>query len=419
MASFVYGAGFGSFAAISAIFLTQSVGLDLAEVGTGTALAGMLAVVASVLSGRLADRVGARNLLVVLSAAQGVLFASYSVVYNFASFLAAACALAAADQGARVARNTVIADMAPGRSRVELKAFLRSATKLGTSVGTLIAAVPLYLDTRGAYVAVIFCSSGAALFTVALTKQLPRSSTSPAPATSVVLPGWAALRDAPYMSVAVLCGLLAMYRSLLTIALPLWVLAHLDVSAAWLAALLTCNTILGIALQSRVGKRADTAESARRAARLGACLVLPACAMFALSAAVPLTLALMLLCLGVVALTLGELLTSAAAWALSFELADSRVSGQYQGAFALGMSVETVVGPLLATGVVLGFGGAGWLLAGLLSALFGSALAAATRWALHTRSAVPAAEASLPSAVAVPTAPGNGPLHPARPTPCP
>ncbi|MET7551866.1 MFS transporter [Streptomyces sp. NPDC005500] len=388
VASFVYGAGFGSFAAISAIFLTRSVGLNLSEIGIGTALAGMLAVVAALLAGRLADRVGARNVLVVLSVAQAVLFASYSVVYNFASFLVAICALTVADQGARVARNTVIADMAPGRGRAELKAYLRSVSKLGISLGTLFAAVPLYLDTRGAYLAVIFCNSGAAWLTAALVKQLPRKSISPTPSTSPAPQNWVALRDAPYMSVAVLCGLLATYRSLLTIALPLWVATNTDVPPPYVAALFACNTILGIALQVQTSRRADTAEAARRAARIGAYLIFPACAIFAVSAAVPLMLAMLLLALGVVVLTVGELLTSAAAWSLSFELADGRVPGQYQGAFALGMSVETVVGPLLATGLVLGLGGPGWLLAGLLSALLGSTLAVATRWALRTRPAV-------------------------------
>jgi len=102
---------------------------------------------------------------------------------------------------------------------------------------------------------------------------------------------------------------------------------------------------------------------------------------------------MLLLVAGVIVLTIGELWTSVAAWSLSFELADDRAPGQYQGAFALGMSVETVVGPLLATGLVLGVGAPGWLIAGLLSVLLGSAIAGATRRALATRPPVAAAPA--------------------------
>ncbi|MFF5176386.1 MFS transporter [Micromonospora sp. NPDC000089] len=385
VASFVYGAGFGSFAACNAIFLIRSVGLTVGEVGIGTASAGLLTVVAALMAGRLADRVGARKLLVVLSVAQAVLFASYSIVYDFASFLIAVCALNVADQGARVARNTVIAGLTTGRGRVELKAHLRSVSKLGTSLGTLAAGVPLYLDTRGGYLTMIFCNTAAAAFTAVLVKRLPRQTVPPPVAVAPPSRSWVALRDAPYMSVAVLCGLLATYRSLLTIALPLWVAAYTDVPPSYVAALIACNTVLGIALQVHVSRRADTADAARRAARLGAWLILPASGLFATSAAAPRVFALLLLAVGVVGLTVGELLTSVAAWSFSFELADSRYPGQYQGAFALGMSVEAVAGPLLATGLVIGLGGPGWILAGLLSAGLGSALAAATRRALLTR----------------------------------
>jgi hypothetical protein len=49
------------------------------------------------------------------------------------------------------------------------------------------------------------------------------------------------------------------------------------------------------------------------------------------------------------------------------------------------MSIEAIAGPLLATGLVLGLGIPGWLTAGALFAVLGTAVAAATRRALSTR----------------------------------
>jgi hypothetical protein len=353
--------------------------LTIAEVGTGTAIAGVVAVLVALLAGRAADKVGARDLLVVLSVAQAVCFAGYLVVSGFAAFLAVVCAFAAVDQGARVARNTVIAGMVAGRDRVALKAHLRSVSKLGISLGTLLSAVPLYLDNRPAYLAMIGANVAMASVTAALVRRLPRSAPGPVAKPPV---GWAALRDRPYMTVAVLCGLLATYRSLITIAMPLWITTRTEVSHTFVAALLIINTILGIALQVPASKRADTADAARRSARLGARLVLPACAAFAGAAFLPVGPAMAVLAGGMIVLTVGELLTSVAAWSLSFELADSRIPGQYQGAFALGMSVETIAGPLLASALVLGVGVPGWLAAGLLSATLGGALATVTSRAL-------------------------------------
>ncbi len=372
-ATLAHGIGFGSFAGCSAIFLTHSVGLTIAEVGTGAAIAGLVAVVVALLAGRAADKVGARDLLVVLSVAQAVCFAGYLVVGGFGAFLVVVCAFAAVDQGARVARNTVIAGMVAGRDRVALKAHLRSVSKLGISLGTVLSAIPLYFDNQPAYLAMIVANVAMAALTAALVRRLPRLVRGPV----VVAPpvGWAALRDRPYMTVAVLCGLLATYRSLITIAMPLWITTRTQVPHTFVAALLIINTVLGIALQVPASRRAGTVETARRSARLGARLVLPACAAFAMAAFLPVGPAMAVLAAGMIVLTIGELWTSVAAWSLSFELADSRIPGQYQGAFALGMSVEGIAGPLLASGLVLGLGVPGWLAAGLLSAAIGGALA--------------------------------------------
>src|SRR5688572_10756443 len=134
LVTFVHSVGFGSFAACGALFFIRSAGLSVREVGIGTAIAGLIALVAALLAGQLADRVGPRDLLVVLCVAQAVLFASYSAVHSFGFFLVVICALTAADQGAWVARNTVIAGMAAGSDRVRLKGHLRSVSKLGVAL---------------------------------------------------------------------------------------------------------------------------------------------------------------------------------------------------------------------------------------------------------------------------------------------
>jgi MFS family permease len=395
----VQSVGYGSFAACGALFFIHSAGLSVREVGVGTAIAGVAALIAAVLAGRLADRVGARELLIFLGTAQSVLFASYAAVHTFATFLAVICALTAADQAAWVARNTIIAGMTAGPGRVRLKAYLRSVSKLGVALGTGVAAVPLHFDTRAAYLAVVFANAVAATVTAVLAAHLRRRTV----ATRVETAGWVALRDRPYMSVAVLCGLLATYHSLLTIALPLWVAGHTRAPHTMVAALFVINTGLSIGLQMSASRRADTVTAARRTALLGARLVAPACALFAIAATVPATSAIVLLIAGAVVLTVGELWTSAAAWSLSFELADSRAPGQYQGAFALGMSVDSVAGPLLATGLVLGLGMVGWFAAGALFLVLGTAVARATQRALHTRPAPAAAAPTLRFAALDPT----------------
>lgn len=390
-ATLVSAVGVGAFAASSAVFFTRSVGLSAAQVGTGMAIAGVLGVVGSVLSGKLADRLGAREVFVGLALAQAALFAAYTVVGSFAAFLVVVCALTFAERSGGVVRNAVIAALTDRGERVRFKAYLRSVFNAGVSLGALAAAIPLQLDTRGAYVGLVLANAGAAVLSGVLVSRLPRVVPVRRPPE---IARWAALRDRPFVAVAVLSGLIATHHSLLVVAVPIWVVSHTDAPRSLVAALFLLNTVLAIALQVWASKDAETVAGAAVVARRGAVVLLPACALVAMAEFVPALPAAGLLVAGVALFTLGELWTSAASWGLSFELASPHAQGQYQGVFSLGMSAEAVAGPVLATAVVLALGAAGWILAGVLLLLLGLAMPATARWAQRTRgAAVPAPDA--------------------------
>ncbi|MEK8110273.1 hypothetical protein NKG94_50135 [Micromonospora sp. M12] len=68
--------GKGVFLSGSVVYFTLRVGLDARQVGLGLSAAGLSAFLSSVLFGVIADRVGARRLLVILFAALAVGFGS-------------------------------------------------------------------------------------------------------------------------------------------------------------------------------------------------------------------------------------------------------------------------------------------------------------------------------------------------------
>ncbi|MDQ3988443.1 MAG: MFS transporter [Actinomycetota bacterium] len=392
--TFAGAVGFGSFAAGSVIFFTRSIGLSVGQVGLGVAIAGVVGLLGPLLVGRVADRVGAREVFVLVSLLQAALFGAYAVVHTFPVFLAVVCGLGFAERSAGTVRNAVIAGMTAGGERVRLKAYLRSVFNIGVSLGAAGAAIPLHLDTRSAYLALVFFSAAAAALTAGLAMALPR--VVPPDRRSDVR-RWLALRDIPYLAMAVHCGLLATHHSLLAIALPIWVVTRTDAPGSVVSALFVLNTVMAIALQVRVSKHAGTVRGATGAARRGARAIAPACALIAIAAFVPVAPAVALLAAGVALLTVGELLTSVASWALSFELASTQAPAQYQGAFALGMSVESIAGPLLATVVVLGLGVPGWLVAAAVFLLLGHAARDAARWATTSRSRFTSVEQPLVS----------------------
>jgi MFS family permease len=102
---------------------------------------------------------------------------------------------------------------------------------------------------------------------------------------------------------------------------------------------------------------------------------------------VPALAAVALLMLAAVAQTLAEMLSSAAGWALSYDLADQAAQGACQGVFNSGYTAGMLLAPLVISSTALRFGPPGWLALGAVFALAGAALVPATRWALSRRDA--------------------------------
>src|SRR5690606_12692562 len=59
---------------------------------------------------------------------------------------------------------------------------------------------------------------------------------------------------------------------------------------------------------------------------------------------------------------LSEVLSQAGAWGLSYELADARRPGAYQGMYSMAFALASMVGPLIITWTAISLGLLGWLL---------------------------------------------------------
>jgi hypothetical protein len=82
------------------------------------------------------------------------------------------------------------------------------------------------------------------------------------------------------------------------------------------------------------------------------------------------------------------------AWEISFGLAPAEQQGQYQGFFGTGPAIARMLGPVLLTTLVLGWGPIGWMAVGALFLGTSCATGPAVRWAVRTRPASMAVEPS-------------------------
>jgi uncharacterized protein involved in propanediol utilization/MFS family permease len=368
VASVVDAIGTGCFLAGSALFFTGEVGLTAGQVGVGLTLSGVVGLVATPPWGRAADRWGARRTVVVLLLARALAFLLYTLVASFAAFLAVAAFLGFVEKASAPVQQTLLGEMVAADRRQRAMAIVRSTRNVGFALGALIAASLSSLPALGGYDAVV--AVNAATFTVAAVLVATiraggarSSATRREPARSQPL------RDRRYLALTAVNGVLTLHMSLLSVGLPLWLVEHTSGPVTLVPALLVVNTVLAVVLQVPVAGRVRSSRDAARALALAGAGIAACCLALALAPRVDGVAVVAVALAAMLGLTAAELTQAAAGWDLSFRLAPESRRGHYLGVFSLGVTAQTIVGPLLLTGVVFACGGWGW------AALAGAAVA--------------------------------------------
>ncbi|MEK8104160.1 hypothetical protein NKG94_01675 [Micromonospora sp. M12] len=71
-------------------------------------------------------------------------------------------------------------------------------------------------------------------------------------------PRWTAVRDLPYLSLAVLDGVLSIQYRILTVAIPLWIVVATDAPRWLISAAVILNTAIIVLFQVRASRNVDT-----------------------------------------------------------------------------------------------------------------------------------------------------------------
>jgi MFS family permease len=361
--------GTGSYGAGAVVFFTRSVGLSAGQVGLGLSLAAFVALMVNVPFGHAVDVFGPKRTTILVTLAEGTCFALTTTVHSFAGFLPVIVALGTALQAGIVARAALIAVLFDDADRVRISALLRSVNNVAFLIGTLLAGVALSLDTRAAYVGLMaFSAAFSVLSAIGFLPIAPgrRRRREEAARPSVL----SAVRDLPYLGVALVAAFLEMGDLVLGIGVPLWIVTQTDLSKGVAAWLIGFNTVLVVLFQVRAARGATTVEGARTLQRRTGVLLAGAALAVALSGSVPGYWALPVLTVGVALLTGGELFSSAATWLLRYELADPGSQGRYAGAFGLAESSRDIVVPVTLTLLIGQLDQLGWvILAGVVIAI--------------------------------------------------
>jgi MFS family permease len=387
--------GDGAFIVTSALFFTRVVGLSTAQVGLGLTIAWLVGFLTGVPLGHLADRYGPRAVSILLALSTALSVASFLVVRSFPLFVVAAIAYASSQTGLTAARQALLAGLVSPAERTKIRAMLQATANGGLAVGAMLGGVALKFDTTEAYLVVFAIDAVSFLVAAALVLKVPavRAVTE----RDVSVPRLAVLRDRPYAVLALLNAVMLMFMPLLSLVAPLWIVERTNAPGWVVASLLVINTLGVTAFQVRIARSVTNLKTATRSVRVAGVAMLAACAVFALSAiGAPPAATTVVLAAAAALLTFGEMKLASGAWEISFGLAPANQQGQYQGFFGTGPAIARMLGPVLLTTVVLGWGPVGWILVGALFLGTSCATGPAVRWAARTR---PASKAVRPSSV--------------------
>jgi MFS family permease len=380
--NFVYTVGSGLYLTAGVLYFTQAVHLPAGRVGLGLGIAGLVSLAVGVAVGHLADRHGARGIYAATLVVQALATAGFVLADAFWPFVLAVCTATGAKAAGLAARSPLIRRYGGDRPQ-EFRAYLRAVTNVGISLGALLAGWAVQVDTLTAYRLLVVGNAIAFAASAAILVLLP--PVTPAPAAGGHR--WIALRDRPYLLLTALDGVMAVQFKVLTVAIPLWLVAFTTAPRWLVSGTMVINTVIVIVFQVRASRGIDSPAAGGGAYRRSGVAFLVSCSLISLSAGIPAWAAATLLMIAVVIHTIGELWHSAGGFEVSFALAPEHATGQYLGVFGLGAGLGEALGPGVLIALCIAWGRPGWYVAGALFALTGLAAPLAVRWAQRGRQA--------------------------------
>lgn len=357
--------GTGLFVTGGVLFFTEAVGLSIVHTSVMLTVAGAVGLLTTVPIGHLADRIGPREVTLLLLLARAAATGALVMFDQIVALWVATTLMMVGDRGLFATFGALTAAVG-GPERVRIQGYLRAVTNIGLSVGSMAAAPFLAVGGAGAYHALLV--TNAAVVAAAGVTLLGVAHVRPARAehrASMTT----ALRDRRYLKMTMLHSVLALQYEMLAYGLPIWVVYGTDAPHWTIAVLLTTNTILVAALQVPVTTRVKTVTAAAVVGKRSGLVFLASAALLASTSWSSGALTIGLLMAAVLVHTVGELWQAASSFMLSFELAQEHAHGQYQGVFALGRGLKRAAAPALLGTLCLRLGPPGWLILGATLAI--------------------------------------------------
>jgi MFS family permease len=399
LSSLVLSVGTGAWVTCWAVFFTRSLGLSPAQFGIGVTAAGFVGMAAGGPIGVVADRLGARETLMVLGVVEALTMFAYAFVHGPWAVLPVTSLMVAVGRSASGVRYALISGLVSGQERLKCIATTHVMTQGGLVGGAVAGGIVLSLDDRAGFLGLTLLCGVVNLVAALMLLAVPHvESLSDRKVKRKVV----VLRDRPFLTLTLLNGILALNWGMLDSGLPLWITRHTSAPPWTLGALLAFNATVVVLFTRRVTREGASVAGAGRLGLWSGIVLAACCALYAATARGALALVLVILLAAATVHVIGELFFVGSGFGISVGLTREDAHGEYQSAFTTGQSAAMTFAPAIMTLLLVVMGVAGWAVLAALYLGAGLATPVAVRWALRTRAAPEAA----PEGERVPSAQG-------------
>jgi MFS family permease len=335
--------GSGVFMPVSMLYFLVTTDLSLVQVGAAISLASAVALPAGPLLGGLVDRYGAKQVLLAGNLLQGVGFLAYLVTDSFVGLILWTVVVTIGRTAFWGSYGNIVAAISAPGEREKWFGFLGALRNVGFAVGGLVSGLAITIGTPTAYFAVVLAnvvSYGVAFALLLAVPPTPRTGhRAPDGAWGVVL------RDRPYRLLWATQLVYSTSMMVLNFALPVYATSVLHLSGWLIGAVFTINTVMvgfgqGLVVRGMTGHR-------RWRVLVLTNLVFAASFVVMLGASgLSVVLATVVVLVGSVVYTGGELLGGPVLGALGAEAAPDHLRGRYLSLMQLAWTISGTITPV-------------------------------------------------------------------------
>ena len=343
------------------IYLTKDMGLTLEEVGWIMSAFGAGSVVGSWIGGRLADRLGHRTVMVGALVTSGLAFIGLQVVRGFLPFCAGVFVLLVLSDAFRPAMFVAVRHYAPPEQRTRAVTLIRLAINLGFSLGP---AVGGFIIAHGGFAGLFWldaltCLAAALILGVGLEPPLHGWRDTSSGARSAGSP----MRDGPYLFFLAIVALISIPFLQYFSTVPLFYSQVHGLTEETIGLILGSNGLLIFLTEMPLVRFCEER-------RFGLHTLLRVSVLLIATSFLVLNVwpTVAFLWVGMLCLTVGEMLFFPFTNRMANERADRGRPGAYMGLYTIAWSVAHIIGHSLGLNLVAwtGYERTWWIFSGVL-----------------------------------------------------